>query len=87
MDPLEKRPVLSLILRSRNDSYMGNSRWRLQTTLNYVANRLSEMERLDDVEVLVADWGCEFPLSEVLQLSPAAARVVSFLHIPPDTAR
>src|SRR4051794_2589022 len=29
-------PVLSLILCSRNDAYMGNSRWRLETTLNFI---------------------------------------------------
>lgn len=79
-------PVLSLILCSRNDSYMGNSRWRLETTLNYVAGRLAEMERLEDAEVLVADWGSEVPLRQVLRLTPAAARLVKFVHIPPVKA-
>jgi hypothetical protein len=79
-------PALSLILCSRNDQYMGNSRWRLQTTLNYVAQMVQELGRDDDVEVLVADWGSETPLHEVLELSPAAARLVSFILIPPEIA-
>ncbi len=66
---------------------MGNSRWRLQTTLNYVAQRVHELDREDAVEVLVADWGSEIPLREVLELSPAAARIVSFILIPPAIAR
>jgi hypothetical protein len=80
-------PVLSLILCSRNDEYMGNSRWRLETTLNYVAEQVEAVGRVDHVEVLVADWGSEVPLSEVIRLSPVAARIVSFLYVPPGIAR
>jgi hypothetical protein len=81
------KPTLSLILCSRNDQYMGNSRWRLQTTLNYVAQMAHEISREEDVEVLVADWGSEIPLREILELSPLAARMVSFILIPPEIAR
>jgi hypothetical protein len=82
-----QRPTLSLILCSRNDQYMGNSRWRLQTALNYVARNVERLGRENDVEVLVADWGSEVPLREVLELSPAAARITSFILIPPKTAQ
>src|SRR5262249_53362064 len=78
---------LSLILCTRNDEYMGNSRWRLETTLNYVADQIEALDRANDVEVLVADWGSEVPLREVLRLSPAAAAVVSFILIPIEIAR
>lgn len=78
---------LSIILCSRNDSYMGNSRWRLETTLNYLAARLVELGRRRQVEVLVADWGSEVPLHTALDLTPAAAQLVSFLPVPPDVAR
>ena len=83
----ERRPALSLILCSRNDQYMGNSRWRLQTALNYLAKNIEELGRQNDVEVLVADWGSEVPLSDVLELSPAAARLTSFILIPPNTVQ
>jgi len=66
---------------------MGNSRWRLEMALNYVAKNAHELGREDDVEVLVADWGSEIPLREVLQLSPAAAKIVSFVLIPGEIAR
>ena len=82
-----KSPALSIILCSRNDQYMGNSRWRLETALNYVAQNVQKLGREADVEVLVVDWGSEIPLREVLQLSPAAAQLVSFLLIPPEIAR
>ena len=83
----KKVPVLSLILCSRNDEYMGNSRWRLETTLNYVADQVEALGRGKEVEVLVADWGSEIPLREVLRLTPAAAQIVSFILIPPEVAR
>ena len=82
-----RNPVLSLILCSRNDQYMGNPRWRLQTALNYLAQNVQESGREEDVEVVVADWGSEIPLHTVLQLSPVAARMVSFVAVPPALAR
>jgi hypothetical protein len=78
---------LSLILCSRNDEYMGNSRWRLETALNSLGHRLHSMGRSADVEVLVADWGSAVPLSDVLSLEPAAASIVSFVSVPPEIAR
>ena len=80
-------PALSLILCSRNDSYMGNSRWRLETTINYVAEQVEALQRTDDVEILVADWGSEVPLHDVVALGSAAERLTSFLWIPPALAR
>ena len=81
------RPRLSLILCSRNDAYMGDSRWRLETALNYVGDRVRSLGRDDDVEVIVTDWGSEIPLANVVALEPSAARIVSFLHVPPMLAR
>jgi hypothetical protein len=82
-----QQPILSLILCTRNDQYMGNSRWRLQTTLNYIAQNVHTFGQEQHVEVIVTDWGSEVPLREVVQLSPVAAKIVSFLHVPPETAR
>ena len=78
---------LSLILCSRNDEYMGNSRWRLETVLNSLAARVQAVGRARDVEVIVADWGSDVPLREALALEPAAAALVSFVTIPPALAR
>jgi hypothetical protein len=82
-----RKPLLTLVLCSRNDQYKGNSRWRLETTLNYAAQRVDELCREEDVEILVADWGSEIPVREVVQLSPTAANIVSFILIPPAIAR
>ena len=82
-----RKAALSLVLGSRNDQYMGNSRWRLQTALNYVAKQVDDLGRCGDVEVIVTDWGSDIPLQNALRLSPAAAKIVSFLAVPPELAR
>ena len=85
--PVVRRPALSLVLCSRNDRYQGDSVWRLQTALDYAGRRVAELGREDDVEIVVSDWGSEFPLRERLELTPEAARIVRFLTIPPEIAR
>jgi len=83
----ERGPVLSLVLCSRNDAYMGNSRWRLETTLNYTAAQIAAIGAEDQVEILVADWGSDPPLAQAVALDPIAARVTTFVTIPPETAK
>jgi hypothetical protein len=81
------RPALSLILCSRNDAYMGDSRFRLETTLNYTAAAVAALGAEHDVELVVTDWGSDVPLAEVVRLGPAAARLTRFVCVPPDVAR
>ncbi len=80
------QPSLSLILCSRNDNYGGNSVWRLQTALNYLARQVEEMNLESVVEVIVSDWGSQKPLRQILELSPVAAQVTRFLEVPPELA-
>jgi hypothetical protein len=86
MSPVSQ-PQLSLILCSRNDAYMGNSRWRLETALNYTAARVVDGGRAHDVEILLVDWGSEVPLREVMRLTAEAARLVSVITVPPVIVR
>jgi len=84
-----RAPVLSLILCSRNDAYMGDSRWRLETTLNYIAAEVATLgvQNQDKVEIVVADWGSHVPLKDAVALDPVAAPLVSFVTVPTDLAQ
>jgi hypothetical protein len=73
--------LLSLVLCSRNDDFQGDPRWRLETTLNHVARQASLLGRLDDVELVVTDWGSEVPLCEVVRLTGEAARITRFVTV------
>jgi hypothetical protein len=85
MPPVEK--LLSLIIPGRNDSYMGDFKWRLGMCMDYLARSLKEVGRLDDVEVLIVDWNSDVPLHEEMELSPDAASMVRFVIVPPAIAR
>jgi hypothetical protein len=79
-------PLITLILCSRNDSYMGNSRWRLETSINLALFNAKKADFLDQLEIIVSDWGSEIPLRDVLQLVPEAEGRVKFVHTPEDIA-
>jgi hypothetical protein len=80
-------PKLSLVYVARNDNYMGNFAWRFETALNYLADNLARLGRLDDVEAVITDWGSEISLHRALALTPRARRLVRFVIVPPAMAR
>jgi hypothetical protein len=74
--------LLSLCVAGRDDNYMPDFLFRITTTLNFVARCLSRLSRLEAVEIVIADWGSDIPLSEKLELSPEARQVCRFLYVP-----
>ncbi|MCX5999863.1 MAG: hypothetical protein NTU41_09835, partial [Chloroflexi bacterium] len=76
--------LLSVVVSGRNDEYMGNFKYRITTCLNYLARHLADLGHLDDVEVLVTDWGSTVPLAKVLPLSPEAGHMCRFVYVPPS---
>lgn len=74
--------MISFILCSRNDNYMGDPVGRLEIALNYLAANIQLLGREDSVEVIVTDWGSKVPLKEVLNLNTTAANITRFLEVP-----
>lgn len=85
-DSLTGHKLLSITVTGRNDNYCGNFKYRLTTSLNYLARNLKRIGRLDDVEVLVTDWNSNVPLADVLLLNQAAAETCRFIRVPSDVA-
>jgi len=75
---------LSLVLAHRNDNYMGNSNWRLEITLNFIADQLHALQQLQNVEILVVDWGSSHPLHEAITLTDSAKQIVRYVEVPID---
>lgn len=75
------RPILSIVTSARNDKYMGNSNWRLETALNFLAIELDKMNKLKDVEVIIVDWGSKVPLYTVLTLNAQADSITRFILV------
>jgi len=65
---------------------MGNSRWRLETSINLALLNAKEIGLLDEIEIIVSDWGSEIPLSSVLSLVREAEGRVKFVHVPAKIA-
>lgn len=80
------RPVLSLIVCSRNDNYQGGGLWRLETGLNLTARAVHDLGFQDSVEIILTDWGSETPIREVLSLTPEAAGLLSVIEVPRSVA-
>lgn len=89
---ISDRPVknrtkwLSVVLVCRNDNYMGNYKYRLTTSINYLARNLKQIGRLEEVEILVTDWNSEIPIAKVLPLSTEAGEITEFIYVPPTVA-
>src|ERR1043166_7808111 len=78
--------ALSMVICGRNDNYMGNFLYRVTTAINYLARNVERAGRADTVELLVADWNSEVPLSSALELTPAARSITRFVCTPPSLA-
>ncbi len=82
MNDENKTPLLTLLIGARNDGYMGNFAWRLETCLNFLGDNLAALGRLQDVEVLICDWNSPSPVHEILALRPAIASITTYLIVP-----
>jgi hypothetical protein len=63
---------------------MGNSRWRLETSINLALLNAKRVGFLEQLEIIVSDWGSVIPLIDVLNLVPEAEGRVKFVHTPED---
>lgn len=64
---------------------MGDPMWRLSTAINYLTKQVFALGRENQVEVIIADWGSEIPVSDVLELTEQAASITKFLYIDRET--
>lgn len=71
----------------RDDDYTPDFLYRTATTLNHFARNLNELGRLDDVEIVVTDWGSSTPLVRSLRLLPETVQICRFVYVPPELAR
>ena len=76
-----------MIACSRNDQWQGNCLWRLQTTINYTALQAAKLGRLNDIEIIISDWGSNVSLRDTVKLIPEAMQAVRYLYIPPALAK
>jgi len=67
---------------ARNDEYMGNAKWRLETTINFLALELKKLNKLELTEIIIVDWQSKIPLFSILDLNEHARKIVRFIVVP-----
>lgn len=75
-------PLLSFVIMARNDEYMGNAKWRLETTLDFLATSLSKLGRLQDAEVVIVDWQSEVPIYVDLKVCDLTSSIIRHILVP-----
>ena len=81
------QPTLSICMAGRDDDYMLDFRYRLETTLNSYAHALQSLNREAEAEIVVTDWGSETPLCKTLELSEPARKIARFVYVPQEIIR
>ena len=84
MTATERRPLVSFVIIARNDDYMGDYRYRLGTSVSFLAESAAAAGLGDDLEVLIVDWASERPLANDLPLNASARRITSFIPVTTD---
>lgn len=74
--------LLSIIVTGRDDNYMPDFLYRITTTLNFISRNLYQLGCLNEVEIVIVDWGSENPMSQTLNLLPQARQICRFLYVP-----
>lgn len=81
---MSTEPLLSYVITGRDDDYMPDFKYRLRITLEFLCANARAIGRLQDMEVLVVDWGSPKPLSESVPVSAGVRSATHFLHVPKD---
>lgn len=78
---------LSILLQGRNDNYCGNFIERLQLSINQHIRNIVKSNLLNDVEIVISDWGSEIPLSTVLNIDKYYKQLCRFIYTPPAISK
>ena len=78
--------LISFVLCGRNDSYLGDFKYRITTAINYLCRNAEKIGRLKDIEVIIADWNSEIPLAQEICIAKEINEICKFIYVPPAIA-
>lgn len=81
---MRRYKLLTIVLCGRNDDYLGDFKYRIQTAINYVGVSCAHRGLKNDVEILVVDWNSDEPLSQALLLLPDAYDICQYISVTPE---
>jgi hypothetical protein len=84
---VEPSKLLSICMMGKDDDYTHDFIYRITTTLNHTARSIHNLGQVDDIEILITDWGSKTPMSQTLKLSEAATKLCRFIYVRPELIR
>jgi hypothetical protein len=78
--------LISFVICGRNDNYLGDFKYRLTTTINYLCRNVRKIGRLKDIEVIIVDWNSEIPLAQEICIAKEINEACKFVYVPPVIA-
>ena len=79
--------LLSICMTGRDDDYTHDFIYRITTTLNHTARSIHNLGQMDNIEILITDWGSRAPMSQTLKLSEEAVKICRFIYVQPEVIR
>ncbi len=81
------KPLITFCAVGKNDDYMEDLIYRMETTCNSLARNVYELKLEQHVEFLFLDWGSEQRISEVVKLNDDSTKVVKFYYLAPSVLK
>ena len=75
------KPLISFCTFGKNDDYMPDFLYRLETTINFLCNSIKAIQKEDCFEIIIVDWVSEVPLNQQLNIIECSTKLVKFLYI------
>ena len=82
MNKESKNNTLSVMIPAKNDNYYEDTIWRLETTVNFLANSLHKVGVIEETEIIIVDWKSKVPIQSVITLNERWKKKVLFLTVP-----
>lgn len=79
--------LLSICMTGRDDDYTHDFIYRITTTLNHTARSIYNLGQMNNIEILITDWGSKTPMSQTLKISEAATQLCRFIYVQPELIR
>lgn len=76
--------VLSIVIAARNDNYGGDFLYRFKTAMQMTIDGITSSGYVDDVEIVIVDWGSEIPLHTVV---PSDGNLIRYIMVPSSVAQ
>ena len=73
--------MITFSIVARNDNYMPDFLYRINTTINYLCKEIYDIKKSDEFEIIIVDWASKSPLHETIDLDTEYKDIVSFIYV------